>query len=182
MRIVIGSDHAGFPLKATIVDHIKSLGHEVHDTGSYDPNPVDFPDIAKAVTSSIVNGQADRGLMVCGTGVGASIAANKIKGIRAAVCHAGCRRQKRHAAEERVPQIWAHQPRCPGWLRARTDFDLKKETVAALLPNTPGWRPISPAPRSTFGLQVSVPLGDGAFVLVNPLCPGRFPRSDPPPT
>ena len=87
MRIVIGSDHAGFPLKATIVDYIKSLGHEVHDAGSYDANPVDFPDIAKAVTSSIISKQADRGLMVCGTGVGASIAANKIKGIRAAVCH-----------------------------------------------------------------------------------------------
>ena len=87
MRIVIGSDHAGFPLKATIIDHIKSLGHEVHDAGSYDPNPVDFPDIAKAVTSSIIDGKADRGLMVCGTGVGASIAANKVKGIRAAVCH-----------------------------------------------------------------------------------------------
>jgi len=87
MRIVIGSDHAGFSLKATIVDHIKSLGHQVHDVGSYDPSPVDFPDIAKAVTSSIVNDQADRGLLVCGTGVGASIAANKVKGIRAAVCH-----------------------------------------------------------------------------------------------
>ena len=87
MRIVIGSDHAGFPLKSTIVDHIRSLGHEVHDAGSYDPNPVDFPDIAKAVTSAIIEGKAERGLMVCGTGVGASIAANKVKGIRAAVCH-----------------------------------------------------------------------------------------------
>jgi ribose 5-phosphate isomerase B len=87
MRIVIGSDHAGFPLKATIVEHIRSLGHEVEDVGSYDSRPVDFPDIAKAVTSSITAGKADRGLMVCGTGVGASIAANKVKGIRAAVCH-----------------------------------------------------------------------------------------------
>ena len=87
MRIVIGSDHAGFPLKATIVEFVKSLGHEVQDVGSYDPNPVDFPDIAKAVTSAIAGGKADRGLMVCGTGVGASIAANKVKGIRAAVCH-----------------------------------------------------------------------------------------------
>ncbi|MDX0850325.1 ribose 5-phosphate isomerase B [Sinorhizobium medicae] len=87
MRIVIGSDHAGFPLKATIIDHIVSLGHEVHDAGSYDPSPVDFPDIAKTVTSSIIDGKADRGLMVCGTGVGASVAANKVKGIRAAVCH-----------------------------------------------------------------------------------------------
>lgn len=87
MRIVIGSDHAGFPLKATIVDFVKSLGHEVQDVGSYDPNPVDFPDIARAVTAAINEGKADRGMMVCGTGVGAAIAANKVKGIRAAVCH-----------------------------------------------------------------------------------------------
>lgn len=87
MRIVIGSDHAGFPLKATVIDHIKALGHEVLDVGSYDPNPVDFPDIAKNVTASILSGNAERGLLVCGTGVGASIAANKVKGIRAAVCH-----------------------------------------------------------------------------------------------
>ncbi|MHB2267104.1 ribose 5-phosphate isomerase B [Aliihoeflea sp. PC F10.4] len=87
MRIVIGSDHAGFPLKSTIVEYVKSLGHEVEDVGSYDPNPVDFPDIAKQVTDRIKDGAATRGLMVCGTGVGASIAANKVKGIRAAVCH-----------------------------------------------------------------------------------------------
>jgi len=87
MRIVIGSDHAGFPLKSTIVEYIKSLGHEVTDVGSYDPDPVDFPDVAKNVTASIIAGNAERGLLVCGTGVGASIAANKVKGIRAAVCH-----------------------------------------------------------------------------------------------
>ncbi len=87
MRIVIGSDHAGFPLKSTIVEYVKSLGHEVQDVGSFDPNPVDFPDIARQVTDRINAGEAERGLMVCGTGVGASIAANKVKGIRAAVCH-----------------------------------------------------------------------------------------------
>jgi ribose 5-phosphate isomerase B len=87
MRIVIGSDHAGFPLKSTIVDHIKSLGHDVMDVGSFNPDPVDFPDVAKNVTASIITGTAERGLLVCGTGVGASIAANKVKGIRAAVCH-----------------------------------------------------------------------------------------------
>ncbi|MFC3284798.1 ribose 5-phosphate isomerase B [Litchfieldella rifensis] len=87
MKIVVGSDHAGFPLKATVVAYIESLGHEVVDVGSHDDQPVDFPDIAKDVTSLVMSGQADRGLMVCGTGVGASIAANKVKGIRAAVCH-----------------------------------------------------------------------------------------------
>jgi ribose 5-phosphate isomerase B len=87
LHIVIGSDHAGFALKADIAAHIASLGHEVHDVGSYDPAPVDFPDIARALTGRILAGQADRGLMVCGTGVGAAIAANKVAGIRAAVCH-----------------------------------------------------------------------------------------------
>lgn len=87
MRVIIGSDHAGFPLKSLVVEHVRSLGHEVTDAGSHDERPVDFPDIAREVTSAITQGQADRGLMVCGTGVGASIAANKVKGIRAAVCH-----------------------------------------------------------------------------------------------
>lgn len=87
MRLVIGSDHAGFGLKATVMEHVRSLGHEVIDVGSYDPDPVDFPDVARKVAEAITEGKAERGLMVCGTGVGASIAANKMKGIRAAVCH-----------------------------------------------------------------------------------------------
>jgi ribose 5-phosphate isomerase B len=87
MRLVIGSDHAGWSLKQTVIDHIRSLGHEVIDVGSHDDKPVDFPDIARAVAKKITSGEARRGLMVCGTGVGASIAANKMKGIRAAVCH-----------------------------------------------------------------------------------------------
>ena len=87
MRIVIGSDHAGFPLKADVVAFVKSLGHEVEDVGSFSPDPVDFPDIARAVTSRVTGGKADRGILVCGTGVGAAIAANKVHGIRAAVGH-----------------------------------------------------------------------------------------------
>jgi ribose 5-phosphate isomerase B len=87
MRIVIGSDHAGFPMKQTLIEHLRAGGHEVDDVGSFDPNPVDFPDIAKSLTAKVISGEAERGLMVCGTGVGASIAANKVKGIRAAVCH-----------------------------------------------------------------------------------------------
>ena len=87
MRLVIGSDHAGFPLKATVVAHLRQAGHEVADVGSFDPNPVDFPDIARQVAAAITAGKAERGIMVCGTGVGASIAANKMKGIRAAVGH-----------------------------------------------------------------------------------------------
>jgi ribose 5-phosphate isomerase B len=87
MRLVIASDHAGFALKGAVIDHIRRLGHEVVDVGSYDDKPVDFPDVARAVAAKIVGGDVERGIMVCGTGVGASIAANKMKGIRAAVCH-----------------------------------------------------------------------------------------------
>jgi ribose 5-phosphate isomerase B len=85
--VVIGSDHAGFSLKNDVVRAIEQEGFDVLDVGSFDPNPVDFPDIAAALTGAVLSGRAKRGLMVCGTGVGASIAANKIAGIRAAVCH-----------------------------------------------------------------------------------------------
>lgn len=87
MKIVVGSDHAGFPLKGELIAYVRELGHEVEDVGSFDPAPVDFPDIARKVAAAIVSGKAERGLMVCGTGVGAAIGANKMKGIRAAVCH-----------------------------------------------------------------------------------------------
>ena len=87
MKIVVGSDHAGFPMKAEVLAFLKESGHEVLDVGSFDPAPVDFPDIARKVAAAITTGEAERGLMVCGTGVGASIGANKMKGIRAAVCH-----------------------------------------------------------------------------------------------
>jgi ribose 5-phosphate isomerase B len=87
MKLVVGSDHAGWPLKQQVLEHIAALGHTVIDVGSFDDQPVDFPDIAQDLVARIKSGEADRGLMVCGTGVGASIAANKVKGIRAAVCH-----------------------------------------------------------------------------------------------
>lgn len=87
MRLVVGSDHAGWPLKSSVIEYIKSLGHEVVDVGSYDDKPVDFPDIARKVCAMVTAKDAERGIMVCGTGVGASIAANKVRGIRAAVCH-----------------------------------------------------------------------------------------------
>jgi ribose 5-phosphate isomerase B len=87
MTVVVGSDHAGFPLKGKVLEFIKAAGHDVIDVGSYDEKPVDFPDIAGQLTAAILSGRAARGLMVCGTGVGAAIAANKVAGIRAAVCH-----------------------------------------------------------------------------------------------
>ena len=87
MRIAIGSDHAGFSLKEKVLPALKEQGHELTDLGSYDPEPVDFPDIAKKVCKAVLDGSCERGIMFCGTGVGASIACNKVPGIRACVCH-----------------------------------------------------------------------------------------------
>jgi len=87
MKIVIGSDHAGFPLKNVIGDLIRSLGHSVLDVGAFNENPSDYPDFAEAVGRAVLDGRAERGVLVCGSGVGASIAANKLVGIRAGVCH-----------------------------------------------------------------------------------------------
>lgn len=87
MKLVIGSDHAGFPLKGPIIELLRSSDHTVNDVGAYSTAPVDFPDIARKVCGEILTGRAQRGIMVCGTGVGAAIAGNKIKGIRAALCH-----------------------------------------------------------------------------------------------
>jgi ribose 5-phosphate isomerase B len=87
MKLVIGSDHAGFALKQIVIKMLQSWKHPVKDCGSFTPDPVDFPDIAKLVAAEIKSGRAERGIMVCGTGVGAAIAGNKIQGIRAALCH-----------------------------------------------------------------------------------------------
>lgn len=87
MNIAIGGDHAGFPMKGPIIELLESAGHDVIDFGAHSEEPVDFPDVAREVCSAIKTGQADRAIMVCGTGVGAAIACNKIPGIRAALCH-----------------------------------------------------------------------------------------------
>ncbi|MBN1203287.1 MAG: ribose 5-phosphate isomerase B [Anaerolineae bacterium] len=88
MKIAVGSDHAGFPLKAALVDHLRAQGHDVLDLGTGTAEqPVDYPDIAHAVSLKVVNGDVKRGIVVCGSGVGASIAANKVPGIYAAMCH-----------------------------------------------------------------------------------------------
>ena len=83
MRVAIGSDHAGFSLKQHVVPFVRSLGHEVEDLGTHDERPVDYPDFAASVGFAVVNGEADRGIVLCGSGLGASIAANKIPGVRA---------------------------------------------------------------------------------------------------
>ena len=87
MKIVIGSDHAGFQLKVAMGDLLRSLGQEVLDVGAFNENPSDYPDFAEAVGRAVLDGKAERGVLVCGSGVGASVAANKVMGIRAAVCH-----------------------------------------------------------------------------------------------
>ena len=87
MRVVVGGDHAGFALKGPVVEALRTWGHDVTDVGTHSSEPVDFPDIARQLCSVIQRGEAERGVMVCGTGVGAAIAANKHSGIRAAVCH-----------------------------------------------------------------------------------------------
>ncbi len=88
MKIVIGADHAGYEMKTQLVEHVKSLGHEVMDVGTFDPSkPDDYPDFATLVAKRIQNGTAERGVLVCGSGVGVSVAANKFKGIRAGLTH-----------------------------------------------------------------------------------------------
>ncbi len=86
MKVGIGCDHAGVKFKEQIKDYIKSMGHEVEDFGAYTTDSVDYPDIAKAVCEGVTSGVCERGILICGTGIGMSMAANKIKGIRAALC------------------------------------------------------------------------------------------------
>ena len=87
MRIVIGSDHAGFAMKEDLAGQVRKLGHDVLDVGAYNAEPSDYPDFAEAVGKAVIEGKAERGVLICGSGVGVSVAVNKIPGIRAAVCH-----------------------------------------------------------------------------------------------
>lgn len=89
MRLVLGSDHAGYELKKELVEFLRGLGHEVLDVGTNSTAPVDYPDYAEAVSNAVLDGRAERGVLICGSGVGACVAANKIPGIRAAICHDG---------------------------------------------------------------------------------------------
>jgi ribose 5-phosphate isomerase B len=87
MKIAIGSDHAGYALKKALSDCVRTLGHEIIDVGTHSADPVDYPDFAEKVGKVIMDGHAERGIMICGSGVGASVAANKMPGIRAGLCH-----------------------------------------------------------------------------------------------
>jgi len=87
MRLVLGSDHAGYELKQVLVEFLRASGHEVVDVGTCSTAAVDYPDFAEAVAAAVLDGRAERGVLICGSGVGACVAANKIPGIRAAICH-----------------------------------------------------------------------------------------------
>jgi ribose 5-phosphate isomerase B len=87
MKVVVGFDHAGFPLKGMVLEAVRKAGHEPVDVGTNSAEPVDFPDFSEKVGRAIQNGEAERGILVCGSGVGACIAANKMKGIYASICH-----------------------------------------------------------------------------------------------
>jgi ribose 5-phosphate isomerase B len=87
MRITIGSDHAGFELKQALIDYLRQSGHHLNDAGTNSTAAVDYPDFAEKVALSLLRGECDRGILICGSGVGAAVAANKIPGIRAGQCH-----------------------------------------------------------------------------------------------
>ncbi len=87
MKVAIASDHAGFLLKEIIREFVSKLGHDVLDLGAYNADPSDYPDFAQAVGKIVMTSKAERGILICGSGVGVSIAANKMPGIRAAICH-----------------------------------------------------------------------------------------------
>jgi len=87
MRITLGSDHAGFELKQILSRHLEQNGHQITDIGTNSTDPVDYPDYAEKLALSVLRGESERGILICGSGVGASVAANKIPGIRAGLCH-----------------------------------------------------------------------------------------------
>jgi RpiB/LacA/LacB family sugar-phosphate isomerase len=89
MKLVVGSDHAGFALKEELAEMLRQDGHDVLDVGARSAEPSDYPDFAEALGKAVLDGRAERGVLICGSGVGASVAANKLPGIRAAVCHDG---------------------------------------------------------------------------------------------
>ncbi len=87
MRVAVGCDHAGFPLKQEVLELLQRLGHTADDLGTFSTAPADYPDYARKVAEAVLSGACERGVVVCGSGVGASVAASKVPGIRAALCH-----------------------------------------------------------------------------------------------
>ena len=121
MRIAIGADHAGVDMKRDLAAYLAQQGHEVTDLGTHSTAPVDYPDTAEAVATAVRNGQADRGIAICGSGAGVSAAASKFPGVRAAVCHDTYTAQAGRRArrpERAVPRRPRHRPG-PGPLAGR---------------------------------------------------------------
>ncbi len=87
MKVAVATDHGGFPLKARVIEELRKEGHQVTDLGTNSADPVDYPDYAKAVAEEVLQGRAERAVLICGSGAGACVAANKFRGIRAATCH-----------------------------------------------------------------------------------------------
>jgi ribose 5-phosphate isomerase B len=87
MMVAVAADHAGYALKQELIPSLRSLGHAVKDLGIHSPEPVDYPDVAEWVARAVLAGAVERGVLICGSGVGASVAANKVPGIRAGLCH-----------------------------------------------------------------------------------------------
>jgi ribose 5-phosphate isomerase B len=87
MKVAIGCDHGGFPLKEVVLEAVKAAGHEAVDVGTFSAEAVDFPDFTRKVGEKVQSGEAERGILICGSGVGAAIAANKMKGVYASICH-----------------------------------------------------------------------------------------------
>ena len=107
MKISIGSDHRGVDVKRQIIDLLRQLGHDVNDTGTQSEESVDYPDIAAEVGRRVSQGESDRGILICGTGIGMAIAANKFPGVRAAPCH---ERTDREARSIRPPRPRSFRP------------------------------------------------------------------------
>jgi ribose 5-phosphate isomerase B len=87
VKVAIAADHAGYRLKQELIPSLRALGHEVTDLGTHSTDPVDYPDVAESLARAVLGGAVERGVLLCGSGVGASVAANKLPGIRAGLCH-----------------------------------------------------------------------------------------------
>ena len=126
MNLAVASDHAGYPLKATVVAELQKMGHQVSDLGTCSTEAVDYPDFAKAVADAVLHGGADRAILLCGSGAGACVAANKFRGIRAATCHDSF--SARQAVEDDDVNVLCLGARVVG---AGLAVDLVKDFIAA---------------------------------------------------
>lgn len=131
MKISVGCDHAGFPMKAEVIEAVRALGHEVVDVGTDSTDPVDFPDITEATCQPVLDGTADRAILVCGTGAGAIMAANKIPGIRCGLAN------EPYSAHQAVEHDDANAVALGAWLTPRAFVsDIVKNFLEASFDNT----------------------------------------------